>query len=154
MNSCRQPAVKFKQVPVWLNMNKFKQRVCSCSPKRYSLKTQRHPLKHQRNFSFSSTSIFPHFPQRLQSHICQSKHLTFTRNMICISSLSHFRDVPVRDFVQLHGGRRVHRSGHASSECRGGLRGCQGVHHPSRDRRFPLRAMQCKRTHLLPDVDV
>lgn len=52
------------------------------------------------------------------------------------------RDVPVCDFVQLHSGRRVHRSGHAPSERRGGLRGRQGVHDQSRHRSVPHRAEQ------------
>lgn len=59
----------------------------------------------------------------------------------------HCRDVPVCDFVQLHSGRRVHRTGHAPSERRRGLRGRQGVHNQSRHRRLPLRAEQRKRTH-------
>lgn len=59
----------------------------------------------------------------------------------------HYRDVPVCDFVQLHSGRRVHRTGHAPSECWRGLRGRQGVHNQGRHRCLPLRAEQCKRTH-------
>lgn len=54
------------------------------------------------------------------------------------------RDVPVCDLVQLHSGRRVHRSGNAPSERRGGLRGRQGVHDQSRHRGVPHGAEQRK----------
>ena len=57
------------------------------------------------------------------------------------------RDVPVRDIVQLHGGRGVHGPRHAASERRERLRGRQGVHHQSGHRSVPLRAEQRKKTH-------
>lgn len=52
------------------------------------------------------------------------------------------RDVSVRDVVQLHGGRGVHGPRHAAAECRRGVRGGQGLHHPGGHRRLPLRAEQ------------